>query len=233
MENLHFINGINPRVLEESIKLAVSEAPAMVHQHIDHDSPLLPLAEAEVEVLLGQSLRMVGADARERIDGHLTELKVGLIAVIDDEGETPLLAGFLQYKPRIFAEGMASIGYAAVAKPYRHQGVFTRMLDELKSHYPILGLDCPLELVSMYEKLGFKVDNAQGAHVGMYLGALGGKNWHMDQASLERNAVYLRAKERVRDQLGKGTREAYAKRDADTQNRVEEVNGLLAQKGLK
>ncbi|WP_205903953.1 hypothetical protein, partial [Pseudomonas viridiflava] len=66
-----------------------------------------------------------------------------------------------------------------------------------------------------------------------YLGALGGKNWHMDQASLERNAVYLRAKERVRDQLGKGTREAYAKRDADTQNRVEEVNGLLAQKGLK
>ncbi|CRM99029.1 hypothetical protein [Pseudomonas sp. 34 E 7] len=35
MEILHFTNGINPLVMEQSIELAVSEAPSMVGQHIN------------------------------------------------------------------------------------------------------------------------------------------------------------------------------------------------------
>jgi len=232
MEIMHFTDGINPRVLEESLKLAISEAPAMVGQHIDSESPLLPLAEAEVGILLGGSLRMVGAGARQEFNGVMCDLKVGVIAAIDDEAEVPRLAGFIQYKPRLLTEGVASIGYAAVVEQYRGQGVFKQMLEELKSKYTVISLDCPLELVPFYEKLGFHADNIQHAHVGMSNGPLSGITWMQDQEYLENQKPYQQAKAAVRDKLGKRTAEAYAKRDADTRKRVGEIKDLLAERGV-
>lgn len=232
MEIMHFTDGINLRVLEESLKLAIAEAPAMVGHHIDSESPLLPLAEAEVEVMLGDTLRMVGAGVREHFKGVWCELKVCVIAAVDDESDEPRLAGFIQYKPRLLTDGVATIGYAAVAKEYRGQGVFTRMLEELRSKYPVMGLDCPLELVPMYEKLGFKADNVQHAHVGMNTGPMTGINWGQDQEYLEAQKPYQRAKAAIRDKLGKRTAEAYAKRDADTQQRVEEIRAILSSRGV-
>lgn len=232
MEIMHFTDGINPRVLEESLRLAISEAPAMVGQHIDSESPLLPLAEAEVEVMLGDSLRMVGAGARQQFKGVMCDLKVGVIAAVDDEADEPRLAGFIQYKPRLLTDGVATIGYAAVAKEYRGQGVFTRMLEELRSKYPVMGLDCPLELVPMYEKLGFKADNVQHAHVGMSTAPLTGINWMQDQEYLENQKPYQKAKAAIRDKLGKRTADAYSKRDSDTRKRVEEIKVMLAARGV-
>lgn len=229
MKILHLTNGISPSMREAIIGLAVSEAPAMVGQHIDADSPLLALAEAEVTVLLGESLDLVGAAVRQEFeDGQWFDLKVGVIAAIDDEAEGQPMAGMIQYKPRLMTDGVATIGYAAVAKDYRDQGIFKSMLEELKSTHPVLGLDCPLELVPLYEKLGFKADNAQGAHVGMSLGELSGQNWMHDQDYLENNSLYKQAKEFVRHKLGKNTRDAYSKRDRDTQKRVDEILAFLA-----
>ncbi|MBK3919991.1 GNAT family N-acetyltransferase [Pseudomonas stutzeri] len=227
MEIMHFTNGINPLVMEESIKLAVSEAPAMVATVVDGDSPLLPLAEAEVEAMLRDALRMVGAGVRQRVDGVLADLRVGIIAAVDDEAGQPCLAGFIQYKPRLRAEGTATIGYAAVAPAYRGQGIFKKMLNELKVHYPILGLDCSLELVPMYERLGFRPEKRQGAHVGMATAPLGGVTWGQGQEFLDNHPLYQRAKERIRTTHGKATRDAYAKRDADTRKRIEEINAFL------
>jgi GNAT superfamily N-acetyltransferase len=228
MEIIHFTDGINPRVMDESINLAVSEAPAMIAHVIDSDSPLLPLAQAEVEALLRDAMCMVGAGASQQIEGLWCELKVGVIAAIDDEPEEPRFAGFIQYKPRLLTEGVATIGYAAVAKDYRSQGVFKQMLDELKSQYPVLGLDCPLELVPMYERLGFRPTTVQGAHVGMSTGKMAGKSWGHGQEFLDSHKLYQRAKDAIRDKLGKATRDAYAKRDADTRKRVEEIKALLS-----
>ncbi|MGE8066177.1 GNAT family N-acetyltransferase [Pseudomonas sp. NPDC089569] len=233
MEIMHFTDGINPRVLEESLKLAIAEAPAMIGQNIDRESPLLALAEAEVGILLGGSLRMVGAGARQVFNGVMCDLKVGVIAAIDDEGETPRFAGFIQYKPRLLTEGVASIGYAAVVEEYRGKGVFKQMLEELKSKYTVISLDCPLELVPFYEKLGFHADNIQHAHVGMSNGPLSGITWMQDQEYLENQKPYQQAKAAIRDKLGKRTAAAYAKRDADTRKRVEEIEAMLATRGVE
>lgn len=227
MEIIHFTNGINPLVMDKSVNLAVAEAPAMVAYVVDADSPLLPLAQAEVAALLHDAMTMVGAGVRQRVEGLLCELKVGVIAAIDDEQDEPRFAGFIQYKPRLLAEGVATIGYAAVEKSYRGQGVFRLMLNELKRVYPVLGLDCPLELVPMYERLGFHPTNVQGAHVGMSTGTMTGKSWGHGQEFLDQHPSYIRAKEAIRDKLGKATRDAYAKRDADTRKRVEEIKTLL------
>lgn len=233
MEVIVFENGISPLVMEASIALAVSEAPAMVPYVIDAESPLLPLAQAEVGILLGDSMRMVGAGVRQRVNGVVCDLRVGVIAAVDDSAAEPRLAGFIQYKPRLLVDGVATIGYAAVAKDYRGQGVFTRMLDELKSRYPVLGLDCPLELVPFYEGLGFQMSSVQGAHVGMCTAPLPGKSWGQGQEALDGNKDYQRAKELIRNNLGKAARDAYAKRDADTRQRVNEINALLVERGLK
>jgi len=227
MEIMHFTDGINPLVMEESIKLAVSEAPAMIAHLIDGDSPLLPLAQAEVEALLRDSMMMVGAGAQQPFNGVLVDLQVGVIAAVDDEAETPCLAGFIQYKPRLLVDGTATIGFAAVAPAYRGRGVFTNMLNKLKSQYPVLGLDCPLELVPMYERLGFRPVNAQGAHVGMETASLGGKTWGRGQDFLDSHPLYQQAKELIRTRLGKATRDAYAKRDTDTRKRVSEIEAFL------
>lgn len=230
MEIIHFTDGINPLVLEASIKLAVSEAPTMIGRVIGSDSPLLPLAEAEVEILLRDAMCMVGAGARQQIQGVWCELRVGVIAAIYDKSEEPRLAGFIQYKPRLLTEGVATIGYAAVAKEHRGQGLFKQMLNELKSTYPVLGLDCPLELVPMYEGMGFRADNIQGAHVGMSTAPLGGVTWMHGQDFLDNHKIFQRAKDEVRRKLGKATRDAYAKRDVDTRKRVEEIKALLLER---
>ncbi len=232
MEILHFVDGINPLVMEESIKLAVEEAHMMVGYHIESDSPLMPLARAEVEILLTDSLSLVGAGLRQKMSGEWTELKVGLIAALDDEGEMPRLAGFIQYKPRLMVSDAASIGYAAVAKDYRGQGVFTRLLAELKNTYPILGLDCPLELVEMYEKLGFRVSTRQNAHVGMRNAHLAGKTWMPEQAHLEDHEVYRHTEKHLCDSLGSQYEAVYAAHQAANKRRMGEIDALLATRRL-
>lgn len=228
MEILHHTDGTNERVIRACVELAVSEAPSMVGHHIAFDSPLLPLAEVEVQILLTEYLQVIGQLVMQEFDGQLVELRAGVIVAVDTTTEEPCLAGFIQYKPRFLVNGVATIGYAAVAKEYRGKGVFAQLMGELRDVYPVLGLDCPLELVPMYEKMGFTADIAQNAHVGMSLGKLEGQHWTLDQEYLEGHKLYQKVKEQLRDKLGKGTRDAYAKRDRDTQERVKEVKALLA-----
>lgn len=224
---MHFTNGINPLVMEESIKLAVAEAPAMVATVVGADSPLLPLAEAEVDAMLRDAMNMVGAGVRQQYAEEWMDLRVGVIAAVDDDADEPCLAGFIQYKPRLRTEGTATIGYAAVAPAYRGQGIFKKMLNELKAQYPILGLDCSLELVPMYERLGFRPVKRQGAHVGMETAPLGGVTWGQGQEFLDSHPLYRRAMQRIEISLGESASDAYAKRDADTHKRIEEINAFL------
>lgn len=63
-------------------------------------------------------------------------------------------------------------------------------------------------------------------------GPLSGINWMQDQEYLENQKPYQLAKAAIRDKLGKRTAEAYAKREADTSKRVEEIKVMLAERGV-
>lgn len=232
MEIIICNEGIIPELNRACIALAVSEAPSMVHQVIGFDSPILPLAQAEVEIILGDSLLAIGAGGREEFEGVWCDLEAGVVAAIDTDGPMRRFAGFIQYKRRLLADGTATIGYAAVSKDYRGQGVFKLMLDELKRLYPVLGLDCPLELVPMYERLGFKVSTAMATHVGMCTAPLTGMSWTRGQDFLVGDYRYQEAKREIQTALGSATALAYAKCAADTQKRALEVKALLAQHGI-
>lgn len=233
VEILHLNGTYNHRVLESSIELAVSEAPAMVIQHITRESPLLPLAEAEVEFIIRHSVQYGCSGLRQKFNGVMCDVKTGFVVALEkpQDGSTEM-AGFIQYKPRLLASGIATIGYAAVAPEFRRKGVLRQMLETLRTAYPILGLDCPLELVPMYEGMGFKPNNVQGAHVGMSTGTITGQSWGIDQSDLENDPKYMYVKANVERMLGARLPAEYAKRDQDTQQRAAEVRTMLASRGV-
>jgi GNAT superfamily N-acetyltransferase len=229
MEIIHFKKEGVPDILARGfIALAVAEAPAMVHRVIGYDSPLLGIAQAEVEALLEDKLLSVGAGITYHIDGVLHPLDVGVVAALDNDGGRHYIAGFIQYQGRLLAKGNAVIGYAVVAKPYRGRGIFTQMLNELKVEYPALCLDCPLELVPMYEGLGFKVTSQVDAHVGMANLPISGHHLTREKNFLDASPTYQMAMHKIDANLGAGVAAAYAKVVVDTCERVSEVKALVA-----
>lgn len=229
----HLKSGIKHWLHDEIVSLAVSEAPALVVDYIDCDSPLLKLAETEVAFLVSDLLSNMTHAECKVIGGRVCEFKSGLVVAMDDSTEPPKLAGFILYKLPLFVTDEASISYAAVSSAYRGQGVFKQMLNVLQSDYPLIGLDCGLELVPMYEMLGFQVRASQGTHVGMTNGEMKGQNWGAGPEKLHNCPQYQQARKEIKSTLGiKANGRAYAKRDSGTRKKVKEVQAFLATRGL-
>jgi len=209
------------------LQLARLHVPTFVGSAIGADSPLLPLAEAEVHELLGDTLASIDNPQPIETDEGSFWSAAGVIIAFDETKENGVFAGFIQYKARVPISDSASIGYAAVCKDYEGQGVFTEMLNELRSIYPALGLDCTMSLVPMYEKMGFCVTGQQGVHVAMRTAPLSGKSWMREQEYLDQTKSVIEAKKQIRERLGKKVREAYVKRDSDTRRLSEDVRNFV------
>jgi len=209
------------------LQLARAHAPKFVGAAIGADSPLLALAEAEVHELLGDALVSIDHPQTIQIGTREFLTAAGVIIAIDETKNDGVFAGFLQYKARLPLSDSASIGYAAVSDSYTGLGVFKSMLNELRSKYPALGLDCTMDLVPMYEKLGFYVSCQQGVHVAMCTAPLSGKSWLREQQYLEQTKAVKEAKQRIQEALGNKTRDTYARRDSDTALLTEQVREFV------
>ncbi|MBX6653746.1 GNAT family N-acetyltransferase [Pseudomonas aeruginosa] len=227
MKYLRLTDGIDITLMRSILELAQANVPELAWYPIGEDSPLRGLALAEITEQLGDSLQYVG----NPIDIPVSPSKVyrGFVEVIValDDTNDDRLAGFIQYKPRLPVGNSCSIGYLTVDAEYRGRGVLRGMMELLTQHYPAVGLDCALQLVGLYENLGFKVGKAQGCHVAMETLPLTGSNWNMGEDILNARPSIQRAKEAIRDKLGKNTRQAYEKRDADMRAATAEVAEFL------
>jgi ribosomal protein S18 acetylase RimI-like enzyme len=232
MQYFHLTDHMPYHIAGNILQLAHKHASELSSHVISTDSPLFKLAQAEVYELLGDALRSISSPESILINGVYHPASAGVIIAIDETKGDGTFGGFLQYKPRLPRCDSASIGYAAVSAAYRGQGVLRSMIQELLKSYPSLGLDCPLALVPLYERLGFKPVGRQGTHVAMVTGPQSGKGWAIDQATLEKRPTYMRAKEEIRAQLGKQTRDAYAQRDEDDRAAAKEVDQFLASRGI-
>lgn len=214
------------------LQLARTHAPTFAQSAIGSDSPLLSLAEAEVHETLGEVLVSIDHPQPVQIGTEQYLSAAGVIVAIDETVDDGVFVGFLQYKARLPLSDSATIGYAAVSESYKGRGVFKIMLNELRNTYPALGLDCTMDLVPMYEKLGFYVSGQQGVHVAMCTAPLSGKSWTRGQKYLDQTKAVKDARRGIRDSLGNKARNAYAKRDADTALLTEQVrkyvNGRMA-----
>lgn len=202
MQIYRLTRGVPYQVIGNILQLARANASNLSRFPVEADSPLIGIAEAEVHEKLGSALVFVENPPLLDLGGeHIRGVSEVIIAV-DETVDNGRLAGFLQYKPRLPVCDSVSIGYAAVAEAYRRQGVLRQMMAEMLKHYPAAGLDCDLELVPLYERLGFYVVGKEGFHVAMENAPLSGKNWAMTLDELSSRESVIRAKDEVWKRLG-------------------------------
>ena len=170
MKILRLRGDIPAEFKKAATSLAHANSKELSAHTVEGSDPFLLFTQAEVISRLKHDLQLVENPIVHQGVKYIAEV----IVAVDDSVAPEKLVGFITYKPRSPALTSASIAYAVVDAAYRGRGLLKAMLNELLSHYPNLGLDCPVALVPLYEKLGFRVIGAQGGHVAMNLGEING-----------------------------------------------------------
>ncbi|HHW2650543.1 TPA: hypothetical protein ACUT9R_005805, partial [Pseudomonas aeruginosa] len=195
----HFANEPMPQNLGDAIiSLARESVIPLSPVPIERSSPLYPILEAEVTAKLVDAFRNMAMPPQIDLAGGRVETGITEVVVAINETEQGAeLAGFTLYKPRLPVSDSASITYAVVAEKYRRQGVLRQMFAKIMQDYPAIGLDCEVELVPVWIRLGFKVASQQGCHIAMESAPLAGKNWMMTDTMLSRIPIVMEARQMV------------------------------------
>lgn len=120
-------------------------------------SPLYGIYQAILETELGTYMASIGRPGVPQ---------GGLIIAIDDDTPNQVL-GFLIYMPLTGTADSCGVNYTAVRKSHRGSGLMRKMFDELLARYPNVSLCCQIDLVPMYEHLGFRVEGNHSEHISM------------------------------------------------------------------
>ncbi|RUG15356.1 GNAT family N-acetyltransferase [Pseudomonas aeruginosa] len=169
------------------------------------NDPFEELAKAEVCARLQADFYLIANPMP--VNGVLSRGEA--IFVLDESFDPARVVGFATYKPRFPTFTSASICYIAVAKSHRRQGVMRLIMSKLLEHYPVVALDCPIELVPLYKKFGFYVSGSQSAHITMETGPINGQMLSMDSEDLMAEPSLVEAKQRVTKALGSEAKEGY------------------------
>ena len=93
------------------------------------------------------------------------------LIVAEDSGK---IIGYLLYNRDVTCREDVSICSTVVSDNYRHQGVFTNMINLLKTKTNSISLSCFINKVSFYQKFGFKIDESFETQIGMFYGTYSG-----------------------------------------------------------
>lgn len=206
--------GIPGDLKKQTTQIALESAADLSAYHLVEDDPFLPFVQTEVTTRLRDDFEKAETPVS---DGRITT-KTEVVFVIDDSQKPPALAGFATVKPRAPSYETATIVYVAVAKKYRGQGVFRTIMTEILTHYPASAIDCPVSLVPLYEKFGFKVEENYSIHVLMKTGELNGKIYNLELEDMMKMPPLRDALQKLKANLGKDYKEVAEK--FHEQNRV-------------
>ncbi|MBP0723932.1 GNAT family N-acetyltransferase [Bacillus sp. RG28] len=93
------------------------------------------------------------------------------LIVAEDSGK---IIGYLLYNRDVTCRDDVSICSTVVSDNYRSQGIFTNMINLLKTKTKSISLSCFMNKVSFYQKFGFKIDESFETQVGMFYGTYSG-----------------------------------------------------------
>jgi GNAT superfamily N-acetyltransferase len=227
--NLQRFTTAVPQILQQSaLRLAVDNAKELSAYHVEENDPFLPLVRAEIATRLMNDFQLIETPHVE----NGVSSKGEVIFAFEEIGSQRKLVGFATYKPRLPEFTCASIAHMVVVKNYRGRGILRQMMTEILSHYAIVGLDCRIGLVPIYEKFGFKVTGAQGTHISMATGTLSGVMISIDDNLLMKSPPLLQAKKTISDSLGKNSKAGYSKFNEQNQLAAQEAEAFIASRGL-
>lgn len=134
------------------------------------------------------------------------------------------------YKKQVNFTDDVTISSVAVDNNYRQKGIFTKMVNFLKSNYKSIGLTCSIERVSLYEKLGFCVSGLYQTHIVMIWGNDDGstKLWSIDDDFIRNLHPARFALQMIQTELGSSF-----KRLLDSFNRDNDREKKRAEKFIK
>jgi ribosomal protein S18 acetylase RimI-like enzyme len=147
-----------PKGIEMQVaKLAFDYADDLSMNGFKSGQPLFGLDQAMVVIEMGTLMSNMGVPGGTN----------GGLIYAHDQADSQRVIGFLLYMPLDGVVGECGINYMAVHHEHRRAGVATKLLSELNSSFRQSTLTCQIELVPMYEKLGYKVIGSRDSHVSM------------------------------------------------------------------
>lgn len=130
--------------IESIAKLAMDNYIELTAHPLKTRSPVSDLAKT----VMGIEVRGYLAEAASQSP----RLNAGVVVAKNPDNEVVGFALFIR------ADGSCcGLSYCAVANQYRGQGIFRRLVDDIKSRFTTIGLTCHLNTVPVYEKLGFAI----------------------------------------------------------------------------
>lgn len=126
--------------------------------------------------------------------------KIHLIAA-EDSGN---IVGYLLYNKDATCNKDVQICSTVVSEKYRRQGVFTDMINLLKSKADSITLSCFINRVNFYKKFGFKIDDSANTQVGMCYGTYTGEGefWTVDDNDIAHHQLALTEIGKLQQKLG-------------------------------
>lgn len=152
-----------PKDIEMQVaKMAFDYADDLSMNGFKRGQPLFGLDQVMIVIEMGTLMSNIGVPGGTN----------GGLIYAHDQTDSQRVIGFLLYMPLDGVVGECGINYMAVHHEHRKAGVATKLLAELNSAFRQATLTCQIELVPMYEKLGYKVIGNRDSHITMTNGAV-------------------------------------------------------------
>lgn len=156
------ITGMVPQGIFEQVSLmAADNTKDLSMSGVGQENPLYNIHQAILVLEIGTHLSAIG---RQGV------AKPSLLVAVDEESPSTVL-GFLLSMPIDNRPDECGISYGAVKATHRRKGIFKALVMELGQHFPKSTLSCPMSLVPMYERMGYKVTGHRDHHIAMSNGA--------------------------------------------------------------
>lgn len=220
------VRQIQSHILSAVLQLAESEGCSLSAFTIREDSKIAALAKMKVRQRLKDDLRQFLTPIG--LDSDAASAESGLLVAFDDtNAKAETVVGFIDFRPRPDNETTAYIGAIVVLPAHRGKGVMKAMLAILEEQYPELALDCSLNMVAVYERLGFFPVEPLGAHVVMSNGVAGEKPWMPETPTTpdEEKQIFTAFRYRLVQQIG---RDEYDKAVAELKATVKDQEREVA-----
>ena len=143
--------------IEEILRMAERYSQDLVNRPISTTHPMFDVIRA-----------WMLTDIRLQLDPAIS-LMINSEVVLTMNAESNVL-GFMILTRAIDFPTACGINYICVDSDYRNQGLMTMMIASLKPRFSDIALSCFPKLVEAYEKIGFRMCEAQGAQVAMRIG---------------------------------------------------------------
>lgn len=214
------VQRIQSHILDTVLQLAENEGCSLSAFTISEDSKIASITKIKVRQRLKDDLRPFLTPIG--LGSGALSAEAGLLVAFDDaNANAETVVGFIDFRPRPNTETTAYIGAIVVSPAHRNKGVMKAMVAILEDRYPELALDCSLNMVAIYEHLGFFPIEPLGAHVVMSNGVAAGKPWKPETPTTpdEEKQIFTAFQHRLVQQIGK---DEYDKAVAELTARVKD-----------